>query len=212
MRPQRWRTFAEPIGIPSTSTYNAGATTCTAPKTSYKAFLPDSSQKRTLKRRTKARQVPRLSSDLAPEVPGRRMGPRTPAQTGWWPGSDIVGRPTAEERYKLEPVDSFDAARLFDRRWATTLLELALQRLAEEQAARGRANQFEDLRRFLVTEGESKGMPRSLSDSGSRSLPRAWPFPACASVTENCCARKSCEPSPGSGCRRGISLADGRIS
>lgn len=64
---------------------------------------------------------------------------------------------TAEERYKLEPIDSFDAVRLFDRRWATTLLQVALQRLAEEQVARGRANQFEDFRQFLVAEGEPEG-------------------------------------------------------
>jgi RNA polymerase sigma-70 factor (ECF subfamily) len=61
---------------------------------------------------------------------------------------------TAEERYKLEPIDSFDAVRLFDRRWATTLLQVVLQRLAEEQGARGRASQFEDLRQFLVAQGE----------------------------------------------------------
>jgi RNA polymerase sigma-70 factor (ECF subfamily) len=64
---------------------------------------------------------------------------------------------TAEERYQLEPTDPFDAARLYDRRWATTLLQLALERLGEEQAARGRAKEFDDLRQFLVAEGEPIG-------------------------------------------------------
>jgi RNA polymerase sigma-70 factor (ECF subfamily) len=71
-------------------------------------------------------------------------------------GSDPISLDglTAEERYKLEPIDSVDAVRLFDRRWATTLLQVVLQRLAEEQGARGRASQFDDLRQYLVAEGE----------------------------------------------------------
>jgi RNA polymerase sigma-70 factor (ECF subfamily) len=64
---------------------------------------------------------------------------------------------SAEERYKLEPVDPFDAGRLYDRRWATTLLQLTLQRLGEEQAACGRAKRFDELRRFIVAEGEPAG-------------------------------------------------------
>jgi len=59
---------------------------------------------------------------------------------------------SAEERYKLEPVDAFDASRLFERRWATTLVEHALARLEREHAERKRSDQFKELRRFLVGE------------------------------------------------------------
>lgn len=57
---------------------------------------------------------------------------------------------TAEERYRVEPLDTFNAARLFDRRWATTLLARALSRLEAEQTQR--TAQLNELRRFLVGE------------------------------------------------------------
>src|SRR5436189_827080 len=42
----------------------------------------------------------------------------------------------AEERYRFEPVDRLDAARLFDRRWAMIVLEQAISRLETEFADR----------------------------------------------------------------------------
>lgn len=59
---------------------------------------------------------------------------------------------TAEERYRLEPVDQLDAATLFDRRWATTLLERALVRLEEEFRSRGQAELLSALRPFVLGE------------------------------------------------------------
>jgi RNA polymerase sigma factor (sigma-70 family) len=56
----------------------------------------------------------------------------------------------AEERYAIEPVDRLSADKLFDRRWALTLLEQVLARLQQEQAAAGRAALFEHLKVFLV--------------------------------------------------------------
>ena len=51
----------------------------------------------------------------------------------------------AEARYRLEPVDRMDAEKIFERRWAMTLLERALSRLRDENAAAGRADTFEPL-------------------------------------------------------------------
>jgi RNA polymerase sigma-70 factor (ECF subfamily) len=59
---------------------------------------------------------------------------------------------TAEERYRLERVDHLDAATLFDRRWATTLLERALVRLEEEFGSHGQAELFSALRPFILGE------------------------------------------------------------
>jgi RNA polymerase sigma-70 factor (ECF subfamily) len=59
----------------------------------------------------------------------------------------------AEERYTREPVDQFDAAKLFERRWATTLLERAMARLEQEYAERDQNQHFEGLRAFLVGDG-----------------------------------------------------------
>ncbi|MBI2929644.1 MAG: sigma-70 family RNA polymerase sigma factor [Verrucomicrobia bacterium] len=59
---------------------------------------------------------------------------------------------SAEERYRLEPVDRLDAAKLFERRWATTLLERALTRLEQEFRERGQGKLLEALRPFLLGE------------------------------------------------------------
>jgi RNA polymerase sigma-70 factor (ECF subfamily) len=55
----------------------------------------------------------------------------------------------AEQRYALEPADRLSADRLFERRWALTLLENVLGRLREEYAAAGRLEAFELLKNAL---------------------------------------------------------------
>ena len=59
---------------------------------------------------------------------------------------------TAEERYRLEPVDPSDAAKLFERRWAMTLLEQALARLEQEFINRDQSKLFGALQPFLLGE------------------------------------------------------------
>ena len=59
---------------------------------------------------------------------------------------------TAEARYRLEPVDLMDAERLFERRWATALLDRVLVRLEAEFSKAGRTPVFEQLRVFLLGE------------------------------------------------------------
>ena len=60
----------------------------------------------------------------------------------------------AEERYRLEPVDRLDAERIYERRWALTLLEQALTRLRDENAAAGKAELFEQLRGFVAGDSD----------------------------------------------------------
>ncbi len=60
----------------------------------------------------------------------------------------------AEERYRFEPVDRLDAEKIYERRWAMTLLEQAQQRLREELAAAGKAELFERLRSFVAGDSE----------------------------------------------------------
>jgi RNA polymerase sigma-70 factor (ECF subfamily) len=55
----------------------------------------------------------------------------------------------AEERYGTEPADDLTPDRLFQRRWAITVLEHALQLTSEEFSAQGKADLFEALRPFL---------------------------------------------------------------
>jgi RNA polymerase sigma-70 factor (ECF subfamily) len=62
---------------------------------------------------------------------------------------------TAEHRYQFEPVDALDPERLFERRWALTLLETALVRLEAEFQAVGKQNWFEHLRGVLLADPEA---------------------------------------------------------
>ena len=59
----------------------------------------------------------------------------------------------AEERYAIEPVDRLSADKLYDRRWALTLLEQVLARLQQEQMDAGRGEVFERLKTFLTAGG-----------------------------------------------------------
>lgn len=56
----------------------------------------------------------------------------------------------AEDRYQLEPPDEKSPDRLFERRWAVTLIEAALGRLEGEWRQAGKLAHFEALRPFLV--------------------------------------------------------------
>jgi DNA-directed RNA polymerase specialized sigma24 family protein len=58
----------------------------------------------------------------------------------------------AVEEQRLPALDRLDAARAFDRRWATTLLERAQARLREEFVANGKAALFEFLQPFQSAE------------------------------------------------------------
>ena len=55
----------------------------------------------------------------------------------------------AENRYLLEPAQELTPAKIFDRRWATTLLAQAMARLAEECQASGKAELFEAIKPLL---------------------------------------------------------------
>jgi RNA polymerase sigma factor (sigma-70 family) len=55
----------------------------------------------------------------------------------------------AEERYQLEPVEFLTAEKIFDARWAITVLGEALKRLSEEYATAGKTSTFETLKVFL---------------------------------------------------------------
>jgi RNA polymerase sigma-70 factor (ECF subfamily) len=67
------------------------------------------------------------------------------------------GRPIAsldadlgESRYVVEPSHQATAERLFDRRWALTLIGRALERLRDEQVAAGKAEPFDVLKGALA--------------------------------------------------------------
>jgi RNA polymerase sigma factor (sigma-70 family) len=65
-----------------------------------------------------------------------------------------IDRLAAETRYGREPVHDLTPDRLFDRRWATTLLDHVLARLEAEMCSAGKERQFEVLRPALLGSSE----------------------------------------------------------
>jgi RNA polymerase sigma factor (sigma-70 family) len=60
---------------------------------------------------------------------------------------------SAEERLRLEPVDTLTPEAIFDRQWTAAVLARCLERLRAEQAASGARARFERLKAFLTGEG-----------------------------------------------------------
>jgi RNA polymerase sigma-70 factor (ECF subfamily) len=70
----------------------------------------------------------------------------------------------AEGRYNLEPAHGMTPQRIFERRWALTVLERTLAALAEEFRAGGKSELFETLKVYLL--GESAAP--SYADAGGK--------------------------------------------
>jgi RNA polymerase sigma-70 factor (ECF subfamily) len=62
---------------------------------------------------------------------------------------------SAEARYQLEPRDEPVAEKLFERRWAMTVIDLAISRLESEFKARGKEKLFDELQGALLGEKPS---------------------------------------------------------
>lgn len=56
----------------------------------------------------------------------------------------------ADQRYGREPDSGLTAEQWYERQWAVTLLELTMQRLAEEFAERDKSEQFQQLKGFAI--------------------------------------------------------------
>ncbi|MEZ6096744.1 MAG: sigma-70 family RNA polymerase sigma factor [Pirellulaceae bacterium] len=65
----------------------------------------------------------------------------------------------AEERYSAEPIDVETPQQLYDRRWALTMMELALSRVRELYVRKNKSAMFDQLKHFL-----SAGADLSLKD------------------------------------------------
>jgi RNA polymerase sigma-70 factor (ECF subfamily) len=61
---------------------------------------------------------------------------------------------SAAQRYRLEPADELTPEKLFERRWALTLLEQALEQLGREFRQAGKGELFERLKGTLVGEAD----------------------------------------------------------
>ncbi len=71
---------------------------------------------------------------------------------------------SAEERYRLETADELTPEKVFERRWAETVIDSVTRRLEEEYMAAGMVKRFEELKGFLLGSYE----PTSYSDAAGR--------------------------------------------
>jgi DNA-directed RNA polymerase specialized sigma24 family protein len=71
-----------------------------------------------------------------------------------------------EARYALEPRHDVSPDKLFERRWATTVLEQAWMRLEAQYAAEGKLDLFRELRRFNSIQESAPGYAESASKLG----------------------------------------------
>jgi RNA polymerase sigma factor (sigma-70 family) len=74
---------------------------------------------------------------------------------------------SAENRYRLEPVDNLTAEKIFEARWAVTLLEHAMTVLRQKCVARGRQSVFDTLKVFVGI-GESR--PEASYEQAAKAL------------------------------------------
>jgi DNA-directed RNA polymerase specialized sigma24 family protein len=61
----------------------------------------------------------------------------------------------AEARYTLEPPDLLTPEKVFERRWALTVLDQAMSRLCKECETKGKSALFEELKAALSGDNES---------------------------------------------------------
>jgi hypothetical protein len=76
-------------------------------------------------------------------------------------------REIAENRFQLEPADYLTAEKIFEARWALTLLEHSMTILRDEYVARGKESVFDTLRAFV---GIAEAEPFSSYDNAATAL------------------------------------------
>jgi RNA polymerase sigma-70 factor (ECF subfamily) len=60
----------------------------------------------------------------------------------------------AEDRYQITPANNLSPDKLFDRAWATVMLERVITRLREEHHSEGKGDSYEQLKPFLMGKAE----------------------------------------------------------
>ena len=73
----------------------------------------------------------------------------------------------ARERADLEPADNLTADRIYERRWALTLLEQVLTRLESEYRSAGNAKLFDCLKEFLSDEPGRRSQAEVAAELGT---------------------------------------------
>jgi RNA polymerase sigma factor (sigma-70 family) len=72
----------------------------------------------------------------------------------------------AEGRFQMEPANDETPEKIFDRRWALTLLERVISRLKTEVAHSAKRSQFEDLKTYLTGDQPQLSYAQTAADLG----------------------------------------------
>jgi len=74
----------------------------------------------------------------------------------------------AEERYALEPVDEQSPDRLFEKRWALTLLDNVLEALRADYVGSGQGGLFDVLKKFLAWNSAGEAYREAATELGMK--------------------------------------------
>ena len=136
---------------------DAGGTTPRRPRTSCRDSSPGLLEKRDLAAvdRDKGRFRSFLMASCSHYLANQARYHRAKKRGGGSP-TIAIDRLDGEGRYALEPSHDLTAERLFDRRWALTVLDRVLRRLEDEMTAAGKSRRFEALRGALLGGGDDR--------------------------------------------------------
>ncbi len=98
-------------------------------------------------------------SDLLEILCGRRRRPPSRAQTRRRNGLCRLNSPSGEERYQREPAHDETPERIFERRWALSVLDRVVEKLRDEFVQHGRPEHFERLKVFLLGQSDAPYAP-----------------------------------------------------
>ena len=71
----------------------------------------------------------------------------------------FIDAENAENRYRLEPFENLTPEKVFDARWALTILGETMKRLEEEYSTQNKSAAFETLKGYLATDAVSNSQP-----------------------------------------------------
>ena len=101
-----------------------------------------------------------------------------------WDGFD------PDKRYRLEPGDTLAPDRIYEKRWAATLLDGLLARLGDEYQAAGRLFEFDQLKSFVWGDGEADSYAEVAARLGIEGNAPKWRCIASANDFASSCGRK----------------------
>ena len=94
-------------------------------------------------------------------------------------------------RADIEPADHLSADRIYERRWALTLMEQVLRRLRDEYVVAGNAELFDLLKQLLPDEPGAPSRAEIAARLGMTENALRKPSIGFAIVTRSCCAKRS---------------------